>query len=888
MDYCSKTVKNIFKELSTSEKGISEEEAEKRIEQYGPNELKEKKKTAPFRIFLEQFSSFIVWILIAAVVISMFLGDYVEGAVIIIILIMNAIIGFLQEYKAEKAIAALKKLAGLKAKVIRDGEIKEINSSYLIPGDILILETGDKVQADARLIDISNLEMQESSLTGESAPVAKGLSVLENETIVAEQKNMVFSGTIVTRGRGRAIIVKTGMKTEIGKIAEMIQEAPEETTPLQQKLDAFGRFLGYLTIAISVIVFITTISRGEDFLKMFETAVSLAVAAIPEGLPAVVTLSLALGVQRMIKRNVLIRRLASVETLGSTTVICADKTGTLTKDEMTIRKLYLADYFADVTGEGYSFNGKFSKNVNNDMRMLLQTGALCNDSSIKSGNAIGDPTEAALIVSAAKAGIMKEELEKKYPRIAEVPFDSGRKMMSTLHKYGKQNQLCTKGAPDILIRNCTKILVNGKIKDMNEAYRKKILKANEMMANSALRVLGMAYRQVSKAQKLSESSERELVFVGLQGMIDPPRHEVKQAIDDCERAGIKVIMITGDHKLTAVAIANELGIEGEAVTGEELDAITDLESRVEKIGIYARVSPGHKMKIIDALKKKGHIVAMTGDGVNDAPAIKAADIGIAMGIKGTDVAKESSDMILVDDNFASIRNAVEEGREIYDNIKKFIYYLLSSNLAEVLIIFAAIMIGLKLPLIAIQLLWINLITDGLPAIALGIEPTEKNVMSRKPRPHNEPVITKIMALRMLFIGIIITIGALGIFVWALQSRGWSYGQNLASSDPAYIYALTMCFTALVFYELFNSLNAKSGTESILNAGLFSNKWLLLAIISSLLLQLIVIYFTPLNSIFSTTVLAMKDMLIIIAVSLTVVIADEVFKLILRRIKVESY
>ncbi len=879
--YYNCKIEDVLREFSSSPKGLTSEEANKRLNAYGPNELKEEKKLSPLKIFLSQFNNFIVWILVAAVGISMFLGDYIEGIVIVIILVMNAIIGFFQEYRAEKAIAALRKLAGLSATVIRDGTQKEIPASQLVPGDIILIETGDKIQADSRLIELSNLEISESSLTGESTPVAKDLALIE-QAIVAEQKNMVFSGTIVTKGRAKAIVVRTGMKTEIGKIATMISEAEEEETPLQKKLDEFGKFLGYFTIGICVIVFLATVLRGEDFLKMFETSVSLAVAAIPEGLPAVVTLSLALGIQRMIKRNALVRRLASVETLGSTTVICTDKTGTLTRDEMTVRKLYMVDNSVDVTGEGYSFNGRFSKPINDDLKQLLSIGALCNDSSIADGKALGDPTEAALIVSAAKAGMQKELLEKKNPRIAEVPFDSERKMMSTLHKSGKQNLLYTKGAVDILLTRCNRIVEKGKVVPITALHKKKIIAANERMAQGALRVIGLAYKPMKEVKKLTEEHEKELILAGLEGMIDPPREEVKLAISECEKAGIKVVMITGDHKLTAAAIAQEVGITGKALTGEELDATADFDSIVEEIGIYARVSPGHKMKIVQALKKKGHVVAMTGDGVNDAPAIKASDIGIAMGIKGTDVAKESSDMILTDDNFTSIRNAVEEGREIYDNIRKFIYYLLSSNLAEVLIIFIAIIIGLKLPLVAIQLLWINLVTDGLPAIALGLEPAEKNTMNRKPRPSREPVITKLMALRMLITGVWITAGTLGIFVWALSSKGWEYGQVLPNSDPVYLYALTMTFTTLVFFELFNALNAKSERESILNKRLLSNKWMLLAIVTSLALQMLVIYLPPLDPVFDTVALSFSEMMLIIALSFSVVLVDELFKLIVRK------
>ncbi|MFH1182387.1 MAG: calcium-transporting P-type ATPase, PMR1-type, partial [Candidatus Woesearchaeota archaeon] len=851
-EYYNQPISEVFSALGTSEKGLSEKEAAKLLAAYGPNELKEGKKISAFKVFLSQFTDFIVWILIAAVAISMFLGEWIESIVILIILIINAVIGFLQEYRAEKAIEALKKLAGLKADVLRDGQKKTIDAAFLVPGDIIFLEVGDKIPADSRLIEEHNLSVMESSLTGESTPVKKEVRVLKKAAL-ADRINMVFSSTIIVRGRATAVVTATGMQTEIGRIATLIQAAEEELTPLQMKLNQFSKRLGYGVVVIAAIVFIATILKGGEILEMFKTAVSLAVAAIPEGLPAVVALSLALGVQRMIKKNALVRKLPSVETLGSTTVICSDKTGTLTKDQMTVRKIFVDGAIAEVTGEGYSTNGAFSVEHSHDLLTLLRIGAVCNDATLnKDGSIVGDPTEVALIVSAAKGGLLKEEIEKKLPRVDEIPFDSERKRMTTIHEIGSKRIMYTKGAPDIILKLCTKILKNGKIIALTPSERKIILSANEEFAQNALRVLGFAFKQLAQKEK---PDEKELVFVGLQAMIDPPREEAKGAVKACKDAGIRVIMITGDHKLTAVAIAKELGIDGKAITGEELDAIENLEEIVEDIAIYARVSPEHKIRIVEALRKRNHIAAMTGDGVNDAPALKKADIGIAMGKTGTDVAREASKMILTDDNFASIVNAVEEGRGIYDNIRKFIFFLLSCNVSEVLIIFIAVMIGLKLPLVAIQILWMNLITDGLPALALGVEPRDKDIMKRKPRHKNEGVLNKDSLARMLTVSVVITAGVLGVFIWALMSKGWTWGASLEDSSPIYVYALTMAFTTLVVFELFNAFNAKSERKSAFVSGLLSNKYLIGAVIMSLLLQLMVIY-TPLSSVFDTTPLSM--------------------------------
>ena len=874
MIFHNKDLKEIFRELGTSEKGLTDEEVNRRIERYGLNEIKEKKKASPIKIFFSQFNNFIVYILIAALVISFLLDEKIDAIVIGIILVINAVLGFIQEYKAEKAIEALKKMASLKASVIRDGNEKEVEAVNVVPGDIILLETGDKIPADARLIEVFNLQTQEAALTGESLPIKKEIRVLAENAQIADQKNMVFSGTVVTNGRGKAVVVKTGMNSEIGRIAKLIQETESEETPLQKKLSVLGKWLGILVIIICLVVFASATLEGGNMLEMFIVAVSLAVAAIPEGLPAVVTISLALGVRRMVKTNALIRKLPSVETLGSVTVICSDKTGTLTCNEMTVKKVFANNKVIDVSGSGYDAKGDFifdNKKVDKkEIELLLKIGALNNDATLKEGEIMGDPTEGALIVSAAKLGLIKGELEIRYKRIDEIGFSSERKMMSTIHKEGNKKIIYLKGAPEIILNSCNKIIINNKIRKLSKKDKDEILKKNKVFAEKALRVLGFAYKEVK-----GKASENDLIFVGLQGMIDPPRTEVKQAIEKCKTAGIKVIMITGDHEITAKAIAKELGLDGKSINGNELDKLTNLEKIVEEVVVFARVNPEHKIRIVDALRKKGHIVAMTGDGVNDAPALKKADIGIAMGITGTDVAKEASHMILTDDNFASIVNAIEEGRGIFDNIRKFVEYLLSSNLGEVLTIFIAILIGFGaedgkalLPLIAIQLLWINLVTDGLPALALGVEPKEKGIMLRPPRNPKEKILPKSTAFRMAFIGIIMMLGTLGIFYF--------YNNKYFELK----YARTVAFSTLVFYQLFNVLNTRSEKDSLFKIGFFSNKKLIYAILISVALQVLVIH-TPLNAYFKTVPITLIDWFYIILVSSTVLIFGEVFKLVKR-------
>lgn len=805
------------------------------MQKYGPNEIKKQEGDPWWKLLLEQFNSPVIWILLGAVVVSLFIGEVVDALVIAIILVINAVLGFVQEFKTEKAIEALKKMAGLKAVVLRDGKELKIDSVDVVPGDVMILDTGEKVPADSRLIEAVNLETQEANLTGESTPVSKKVCDIDHDVGVADRVNMIFSSTIITRGHGKALVCNTGMETQIGRIAHMIQTTKTEQTPMQKQLAKLGKWLGLLTLVICGVVFLTGVLMHEGkVLDLFLASVALAVAAIPEGLPAVVTISLSLGVQRMIKRNALVRHLPSVETLGCTTVICSDKTGTLTHNQMTVKRIFTNNKDIIVEGAGYKPEGKFSADPK-ELDMLLKIGALNNDAKLDREKfiIIGDPTEGCLITSALKAGLDKEELDKKHPRVDEIPFDSERKMMTTVHDIGGKRFAYVKGAPDILLGRCTHVWLNGRIAKLTPKDRKRILAQNENYAKSALRVLGFAFKGIRKTDK-KDSWEKNLVFVGLQAMIDPPREEVKDAIAKCRKAGIKVVMITGDLKATAEAIAGELGIEGKALTGTDLSKMSDeeLSRMVNDVAIYARVNPSHKMKIIHALKSKGHVVAMTGDGVNDAPAIKMADIGISMGITGTDVAKEASEMILTDDNFTSIVNAVEEGRGIYDNIRKFVNYLLSCNMGEVLVIFIGALLGLPLPLIAVQLLWVNLVTDGLPAVALGVDPVAKDAMERPPRRIKDKIMSTGMSLNIFSTGALICIATLIVYYVGLQ-QSVELGR-------------TMAFTILVLLEMARVQMIRSAYK----ISMFSNGWLISAVLLSFGLQMLVVY-TPLRVFFKT-------------------------------------
>ncbi len=872
----------VFKKLSTSGQGLSEDEASNRLEAYGKNELEKRKTTTPAKIFFRQFASFIIVILLIAIAISVIIGEKIDAVVIAIIVVLNALFGFVQEYKAEKAIEALKKLTALRSKVIREGIEKEIDASELVPGDMVLLDTGSKIPADARLISIASLQVDEASLTGESVPSKKMVEELDSGTPITDQENMVFMGTTVTKGHATAVITRTGMDTEIGKIADMVQSVKEKLTPLQENLHQFGKWLSYVTIVICAIVFGIGILR--EFLvvfsiempfviEMFLAAVALAVAAIPEGLPAIVTISLALGVRKMARRNALIRQLPAVETLGCTNVICSDKTGTLTKNEMTVTQIYANHRSIKVSGHGYEPVGDFFVEDNKtagkqDMELLLKIGLLCNDSRLNHNDKweiFGDPTEGALLVSAGKIGMDKIEMEKKYPRITEIPFDSERKLMTTVHETENGKTAFVKGAPDIIISRCNYIYSDGHISELSQEVKDKIIKTNHEMADKALRVLGFAYKKLDPGyESVSEELEHELVFVGLQAMFDPPRENVKESIAKCKTAGIKTIIITGDHKLTAVAVAKDLGLFHEtsiALSGDELDQMDDkkLKNIVEDVAVYARVSPEHKVRILEALKKKGHVVAMTGDGVNDAPALKKADIGIAMGITGTDVAKEASDIILVDDNFSSIVNAVEEGRGIYSSLKQFIQYTLSSNLGEILVIFIAILIGWPLPLIAIQILWVNLLTDGLPGLALGLDPFNKDIMSRPPRKRDEKIISRDVVQNILIVGFVMMAGTLILF--------YDYGIETLK-------AKSIAFTSVVLFQLFNVLTYRAKNFRI---NIKASKYLIGAVGITVLLQIIVLY-TPLNEAFKTVPLNLLDWVKIVLMSFSLYVILELRKM----------
>jgi Ca2+-transporting ATPase len=890
--------KEAMEKLKTSEKGLSQEEAKKRLQEYGYNELKERKRISALEIFLNQFKDIFVIMLLIAVFISVgigwyeikakpetsFLEAYADAIAIGGIVVLNAIVGFTQEYRSEKALEAMKKLTAPKARVIRDGKEIIIDAKEVVPGDILVLEAGDRIAADGILLETAELEVNEAILTGESTPVRKKVGKAKPDTPVAERKNCVFMATHVTYGRGKALVTSTGMKTEFGKIAEKVQEIEEEETPLKKKLDDFAKKLGKFIIFICIIIFALELYEVFFVLKVrkigeiisntidaFMTSVALAVSAVPEGLPAVVTVTLALGARELAKRNAIIRRLSSAETLGAVTVICSDKTGTLTKGEMTVRKIYVNDKIVEVTGVGYEGKGEFlldgKKFDPKNIELLLRIGCLCNNASYDGKTIMGDPTEGALIVAAAKAGMKKEDLENEFKRIHEIPFSSERKRMTTVHLIDKKKFAYVKGAPEIILERCDYIWKDGKIEKLEKKEKEKILKVNEEMASQALRVLGFAFKELPEKFE-DETAEKGLVFVGLMGMIDPPREEAKEANKKCQEAGIKTIMITGDHKLTAVAIAKEIGmLDGKVLTGEELDKLSDeeFEKIVEEVRVYARVSPEHKLRIVRALKKKGHIVAMTGDGVNDAPALKQADIGIAMGITGTDVTKEASDMVLADDNFATIVKAVEGGRGIYDNIRKFVFFLLRCNFDELGIIGIFALLGLPLPLNAAMILWINLVTDGAPAIALSMDPPEEDLMKRKPRDPKEGILHGRFA-QILASFITQFFGT--AFIFCLSYYVWK--------EPLKE-AMTMAFMQATFQELFTVWNCRSEKRSVFRYSPLTNKYLVIAVISSFALTLMLCYVPVFQVMFGTVPLTIQDLILVWGIgSLGLFILPEVF------------
>ena len=862
------TVEQCFARLKSTPRGLTSAEAAQRLEEYGPNELQAAGRVSPWSILLEQFKNVLIIILLVATALSASLGHGLEAVAITVIVIFAVVLGFVQEYRAERAIEALREMAAPLAKVMRDGRERRVNAHEIVPGDLILLATGDKVPADVRLIDAVNLQTVEAALTGESAPVQKHNRPLEDPKLpLGDRKNLAYAGTVVTYGRGRAIVAATGMSTEFGKIARMLESVDASKTPLQYNLDRVGKTLARASFGVVLLIVGLGLFRGQPFIEMLIFGVALAVAVVPEALPAVVTISLALGVKRMVKRNALVRRLPAVETLGSTSIICSDKTGTLTRDEMTVRRVYVGGRLLEVSGRGYEPVGKFSCNgsetrIDDSLLMLLRSAALSSDARVERNEAgdkwevKGDPTEGALVVATAKAGLDKTELDANFPRVFEIPFSAETKRMITLHETPDGVIAFAKGAPEIIAPSCGWELTEHGEQPIDGGRRTEILELARQMAEEALRVLAVA----CKRNATPENADKGMTLLGLVGMIDPPRREARAAVRECEEAGIKVMMITGDHPLTAKAVALELGIakSGNVVTGPELEAMGD-DELVKSVGameVCARVSPAHKLRVVTALQKGEHVVAMTGDGVNDAPALKKADIGIAMGITGTDVSKEAAAMTLIDDNFASIVAAVEEGRGIFSNIKKYLMYLLSSNIGEIGLMAGASLAGLPLPLSAVQILYVNLATDGLPALALAVDPPEEDLMKRPPRNPRTGIFTRPVVTLMLVGGIWSAVINLSLFIWALNS-----GRTVQE-------AMTMTFVSLVLIQFFKAYNFRSDRHSVLRRP-FANKWLNIAIIWELVLLGLIIYVPLLERTFGTYGLTLKDWVIIIAAAVTV-------------------
>lgn len=892
MEWYKRSIENLISTLDVNlDTGLSSKEVDSRLEEHGPNELKEEAKKGFLSKVIAQFSDFLVLILIAAAIISFVMGEKTDAIVIISIVIINAFLGIYQEGKAEKSLDALQKMSTPYAKVIRDKKIQEIPTNNLVPGDIVLLETGDIIPADIRLIESSNLKIEEASLTGESLPVEKNANVvLESETSLGDRANIAYMTTIITYGRGKGIVVGTGHNTEIGNIATMIQSFDDEKTPLQKQLNQLGKFLGIATIFICIIVFGIGLLQGRKVLEMLMISISLAVAAIPEGLPAIVTIVLAMGMNKMVKKNAIVKKLLAVETLGSITYICSDKTGTLTQNEMTVVKVFADEQIFHITGNGYDPSGEFkledtiiNPQDQKGLQTLLSMAALTNDAELEktddSYKIIGDPTEGSLITLAGKANINKSNINKEYPRIEEIPFDSDRKMMTTFHENYIQGKIVsfTKGAPDVIINRCSKISLKGEVHQFDDNLKSNVLKVNKDFSKSALRVLAFAYKEYDSLPKdLSpDINEMDMTFLGLVGMIDPARPEAREAIKHCKAAGIQPVMITGDYKETAFAIAKELGMADsmdQAMMGDELDTISNEELRelVTNIKVYARVSPEHKVRIISALKENGEITSMTGDGVNDALALKRANIGVAMGITGTDVAKNTADLILTDDNFTSIVSAIEEGRIIYSNIKKFVFFLLSCNIGEILLVLISILLKLPVPLLPIQLLWLNLVTDSFPALALGMEKGEPDIMDTPPRNPNESIIDKVLMRKILFQSIAISGASLLAFKWGLKI----YPDDISKSR-------TIVFTTLVLAELLRAYSSRSQKYTLFKLGFFTNRNLVSSTLFSFSLILLVLYVPFLQPIFHTFSLGITDWKVIGLYALIPFIVGELDKIIFK-------
>ena len=891
-NWYQKNIDDVKKELATDiEKGLSSKQVEEKQQNVGFNELKARKKKSLIVKFLEQFKDFMIIVLIIAAIVSGIVGilegeGITDTIIILIVVIVNAIIGVAQENKAEKSLEALQKLSAHASKVIRNGKMIVIPSRELVPGDVVVLETGDYVPADLRIIEAVNLKSQESALTGESVPVEKIIDTINEEVGIGDRTNMLFSSSLITYGRGKGIVVETGMNTEVGKIAEIINSSEEGTTPLQEKLNKLGKILGIAALAICVVIFIIGLLYGKEPIHMFMTAVSLAVAAIPEGLAAVSTIVLAIGVQRMVKKNAIVKRLPAVETLGSASVICSDKTGTLTQNKMTVQKIYVDNKLMDME------NIKFVESKS-DLESLIYNAMLCNDTKVGANNELaGDPTETALVDMGMNLDI---DIDKIFSidRLNEIPFDSSRKLMTTVHKIDNEYIVYTKGGVDELLKNCTSYIINGKIEKDLEEFKKSIYENNESMAKNALRVLAFGYKKIKKLPESKEEIEKlesDLIFVGMVGMIDPPREEAKKAVEKCKSAGIKTVMITGDHKITATAIAKQLGIlenEDEAITGSELENMSDeeLTKNIRNYSVYARVSPEHKVRIVRAWQANGEIVAMTGDGVNDAPALKNADIGCAMGVVGTDVAKEAADVILTDDNFATVVSAVEEGRRIYDNILKAIQFLLSSNVGEIIVLFVAILITPLLakwfnitnisalePLLPIHILWINLVTDSLPALALAVDPAAENIMQRKPNKKGKGIFTKGMTWRGIYQGIMIGFITLIAFIVGLATPG-------VTDEAAKIkIAQTMAFCVLALSELVHVFNIRDNKNSVFKTGILNNSKLILAILVSASFMFVILLIPGLREIFSIAQLPKENIVETVLLVLSPILVVEIFKL----------
>jgi Ca2+-transporting ATPase len=900
------SVETILDSLEVSPtQGLDSIEIQDRLAINGYNELVEKGTKAPWRIFLEQFRETMVIVLVIAAVISALLSDWKDAIAILAIVILNAVLGFVQEYRAEQAMQALKKMAAPIVRVRRDSQVMEIESRNLVPGDVILLEAGSAVPADARLLESANLRVTEASLTGESHTVDKIIESLEGDDLpLGDRKNQVFMGTAVSYGRGVAVVVETGMRTQLGRIAELIQSVESEQTPLQRRMGQLGRSLAFASLGIVAIVFILGLLRGEKVTEMFITSIAMAVAAIPEGLPAIVTISLALGAQRMLRRRALIRKLPAVETLGSVTTICSDKTGTLTENRMTVTIL-------DVLGETHTVDAMLEKGLPvldaeyrpsesppvRSLGLLLKAAALVNDASLQDAAseddcclAIGDPTEGALLIAAAKAGLWKNDLDQRWPRVAEAPFTSERKRMTTVHEVNipiddpteapwrnSSYVAFCKGAVDEMLTITSHVWAGNEAVPMNRELRNRIVNANNQLAEDGQRVLGVAFRPLDEFPQdpVDNTLETNMTFIGLTGLIDPPRPEVENAVHTSKAAGIRPVMITGDHPLTAFRIAKDLGIaeeDSQILTGQQITRMSsdELENMVEDVSVYARVSPEHKLKIVAALQNRGHIAAMTGDGVNDAPALRRSDIGVAMGITGTDVSKEAADMVLLDDNFATIVRAVSEGRTIYDNIRKFIRYTMTSNVGEIMVMLLAPFFGMPLPLKAIQILWINLVTDGLPGLALGIEPPERNTMDRPPYPPNESIFSRGLGIDILWLGPFMGIVSLGVGLW-----------GYLTGNP---YWNTMVFTTLTLSQMGNALAIRSERDSLFRIGLFSNKPMLGAVLLTFFLQLLITYWSPAQSLFGTQPLPLPELFISLAASTLVFWAVEVEKWLKRRRK----